>query len=108
MIKICSLCKLEKSRSSFSKQSAAGDGLRSECKACQSKYNAKYTKKNKAKRAKYNDEHKERIAKRQAKYNAEHTGQYYTAHKKKRAEYKIKYDAEHRPDPAFKIGRAHV
>lgn len=64
-MKMCSMCKIEKSKSEFYKQKETGDGLRSQCKHCIDKKNKQYKEDNceKVKNINYNyrEKHKEEL-----------------------------------------------
>lgn len=87
LMKICSKCDDEKSIDEFNKSKANKNGIRSECKKCQSKYQKKYQKNNtKAK------ESRRRWKENNPKYNKEYYKKYYKKNRNKLCkEYRIYY-----------------
>jgi len=73
--KKCSKCGVIKAKTEFYKKKASKDGVKPECKVCQSAYSAKYRAENrekvKARHAKYRAENREKVKAREIKYRAE-------------------------------------
>lgn len=93
-MKTCSRCKQEKPLDAFNKQKGGKDGLRSQCKGCQSQYNCQYREANREKIAekdrKYYKANREKIAERDRKY--------YKANREKIAERRMRYRESNREE----------
>jgi len=84
-MKTCSKCKVQKDPSGFSKQKAAKDGLRSQCKACGVKYYQENREAKLAKAAKYYQENHETLVAKSAEYRKANLDKYRAASAKRRA-----------------------
>ena len=61
MIKVCSVCKIEKPYTEYAKLSASPIGIRSQCKECDKAYQKKVAERRKQWSAKYYEDNKEKV-----------------------------------------------
>jgi len=87
-MKTCNKCKIEKDENEFSRDKCKKDGLRSQCKLCDSQYYQNNKEHKREYDRKYVKENKEKTSKRKRKYNEEHNierqiyrRKYYNEHK---------------------------
>ena len=107
-MKKCSKCGELKPLEMFSKNSQSKDGLRSECKECNKKYNAEQKEKRKEWWQKYKETHKEDIEKYRAEHAEEHkvkSREYYYGHKEECNERSRKYHSAHKEEAKEKMSK---